>query len=92
RTIRTRMAISSNDYVPRKNITAFRHHLMTDAFLQNGNILFSCECANITLQSCYRKSCGRNNMIITCQIITLAITSNIWYACREVNQSVEVHI
>ena len=44
------VAIGSNDDVTWTNITAFRHHLVANALLQDGNVLLLCKRAHIAVQ------------------------------------------
>ncbi len=57
------MAISSHDNVARDDETTFRHYLMADTLLQNGDVLLLCECADVSVQRCCRDSCRRYNVI-----------------------------
>ena len=49
RAISAGMAIGSYDDVTGHNIAALRHHLVADALLQDGDILFLRECADIAM-------------------------------------------
>jgi hypothetical protein len=57
------MAIGSNDDITRDNIAALRHYLVTDALLQDGDVLLACKRADITLQGGSRNSGCRYDMI-----------------------------
>src|ERR1700694_1167477 len=57
------MAIGPYDDVTGDNIAALRHHLVADALLQDGDILFLRECADIAMQRGRRNSGRRYNVI-----------------------------
>src|SRR5216683_4635085 len=61
--ISTGMAISPNNDITRDYVTAFWHHLVADAFLQNADILLMSKSADIALQCCCCNSRRRHNMI-----------------------------